>query len=154
MTDRKGPNSGSLEKEWIKSLKEFSESMRTLVVSLWHGPWTEKRSLLIKWVPLECPLCTQRCGFQRLFSSHRAHYFCASSNPGLCGFKCFSAGAEWSWTPTGQQWGSSLINGAPQASVRLRHWRPRKGDPGGISMRSEPLGQLWLSRNLLDNQKL
>lgn len=55
--------------------------------------------------PTQCLPHMQRCAFQRLLPSHWAHHFCASSNPGLCGFKCVSVEAKWHWTLTQQQWG-------------------------------------------------
>lgn len=151
MTDGKGPSSGSLEREWIKSLKEFSGSMRTRVVSPWHGPWTEKRLLLIKWVP---PTSAQSCDFQRLFSSHWARYFCASSDPGLHGFKCVSLGARWYWTPTGQQWEPRSHQWSPQTCVGLWALETTGGTLRGSQKRSKPLGQLWLLRNELDHQEV
>ena len=143
MTDRKGPSSGSLEREWIKSLKEFSESMRTQVASPWHGTWTEKRSLPIKWVPLppaECPPHTQRCAFQRLLPSPWAHYFCAPSNPGLRGFKCVSVEAEWHWTLTEQQWGPLSHQRSPPALCETLGTKSQEGGAlRGSQRRSETL---------------
>lgn len=80
----------------------------------------------------KCPPPTRRRVFQRLLSSHWAHYFCASSNPGLHGFKCVSVGAEWHWTLTSSNEGPCLISRALQVCIKLWAWKTKKGPLGDL----------------------
>lgn len=131
MTDRKGPSSGSLEREWIKSLKEFSESMRTRVVSLWHGTWTEKPSLPIKWVPPSAHPHTETCLSETAFLPLSSLFLCLI-NAGLHAFKRVSVGAQWHWTLREQQWGPVSSVEPSGFAQNSGHEKPRRG-PWGIS---------------------
>lgn len=153
MTDRKGPSSGSLEREWIKSLKEFSESMRTRVVSLWHGTWTEKPSLPIKWVPPSAHPHTEMCLSETAFLPLSSLFLCLI-NRGLHDFKRVSVGAERHWTLTESSEGPCLISRALRVCAKLWAWKTKKGPRGDLRGGRKLYVNVGFSRNQLDNEEL